>query len=65
MKITPLKFAREYMPLEREILGQLRMFLVGLTGGIATGKSTVSAIFKEHNIAVIDSDEIAREGIRR
>ncbi|VDM47493.1 unnamed protein product [Toxocara canis] len=37
------------------------MFLVGLTGGIATGKSTVSAIFREHGITVVDADLIARE----
>lgn len=33
---------------------------IGLTGGIATGKSTVSNIFKEHNIPVIDADIEAR-----
>ena len=36
------------------------MFIVGVTGGIASGKSTVSAVFKEHNIPVIDADVIAR-----
>ena len=36
------------------------MFLVGLTGGIATGKSTTANIFKEHNVPVIDADVIAR-----
>lgn len=38
------------------------MFIVGLTGGIATGKSTVSNIFKECGIPVIDADIIARKG---
>lgn len=33
---------------------------IGLTGGIATGKSTVSKYFREHRIPVIDSDEIAK-----
>uniref|UniRef100_A0A914X5V7 Dephospho-CoA kinase domain-containing protein n=1 Tax=Plectus sambesii TaxID=2011161 RepID=A0A914X5V7_9BILA len=37
------------------------MFLVGLTGGIATGKSTVAAVFREHNVPVIDADELARQ----
>ncbi|XP_029157425.1 dephospho-CoA kinase domain-containing protein [Nylanderia fulva] len=37
------------------------MFLVGLTGGIATGKSSVAAIFREHGIPVIDADLIARK----
>lgn len=38
------------------------MFIVGLTGGIATGKSSVCAIFREYGIPVIDADIIAREG---
>ncbi|XP_067005516.2 dephospho-CoA kinase domain-containing protein [Anabrus simplex] len=37
------------------------MFIVGLTGGIATGKSTVAEIFREHGIPVIDADVIARK----
>lgn len=35
-----------------------RPFIIGLTGGIATGKSTVSNKFKKANIQVVDSDEI-------
>ena len=35
--------------------------LVGLTGGIATGKSTVSAIFRSLGGEVIDADALARE----
>lgn len=38
------------------------MFIVGLTGGIATGKTTVADIFKENGIPVIDADIIARKG---
>ena len=34
---------------------------MGLTGGIATGKSTVSSIFKSHNIPIIDADVLARQ----
>ncbi|XP_071451770.1 dephospho-CoA kinase isoform X2 [Hetaerina americana] len=37
------------------------MFIVGLTGGIATGKSYVSSIFREHGITVIDADTMARK----
>ncbi|XP_041987433.1 dephospho-CoA kinase [Aricia agestis] len=36
------------------------MFIVGLTGGLATGKSTVLSIFRENGIAVIDADEVAK-----
>ena len=35
--------------------------VLGLTGSIATGKSTVSAFFRELNIPVIDADWVARE----
>lgn len=34
--------------------------IIGLTGGIATGKSTASNIFKEKGFMVIDADEIAQ-----
>lgn len=40
---------------------QNRPMIIGLTGGIATGKSTVSRILKAEGIDVIDADEIARE----
>jgi len=40
------------------------MFIVGLTGGIATGKSTVSRIFKDLGCPVVDADEIAREVVK-
>jgi dephospho-CoA kinase len=42
-----------------------RFLLVGLTGGIATGKSTVSAIFHELGCVVIDADLLAREVVER
>src|SRR5690625_2710222 len=35
--------------------------VIGLIGGIATGKSTVSSMFKKFQIPVIDADKIARE----
>ena len=34
---------------------------VGLTGGIASGKSTVAQIFKSKGIPVLDSDQISRD----
>lgn len=37
------------------------MKVIGLTGGIGTGKSTVSAYLGQFNIPVIDADAIARE----
>ena len=37
------------------------MLKVGLTGGIASGKSTVSRIFASFGAKVLDADEVARE----
>ncbi|GLI50451.1 dephospho-CoA kinase [Tepidanaerobacter syntrophicus] len=37
------------------------MTVIGLTGGIASGKSTVTALLKEKGAAIIDADKIARE----
>ena len=37
------------------------MILVGLTGGVATGKSTVAKMFKRCGAIVIDADKLARE----
>lgn len=38
---------------------------VGLTGGIASGKSTVSAILRELGAVVIDADALAREVVAK
>ena len=40
------------------------MLLVGLTGGVATGKSTVAKMFKQCGAVVIDADELARDVVR-
>jgi len=37
------------------------MYLIGLTGGIASGKSTVSARLAERGAVVVDADVLARE----
>jgi dephospho-CoA kinase len=37
------------------------LLLVGLTGGIGAGKSTVSALLAEHGAVVVDADQIARD----
>jgi dephospho-CoA kinase len=39
--------------------------LFGLTGGIASGKSTVAAQLRTHGVPVIDADELAREVLRQ
>ncbi|MCZ6925535.1 MAG: dephospho-CoA kinase, partial [Rickettsia endosymbiont of Ixodes persulcatus] len=37
------------------------MFTVALTGGIASGKSTVARYFAELGVNIIDADQIGRE----
>ncbi|WP_417665809.1 dephospho-CoA kinase [Pseudidiomarina sp.] len=36
------------------------MFVVGVTGGIGSGKTTVTDLFQAHGITVVDADVIAR-----
>lgn len=36
------------------------MLLVGLTGGLASGKSTIARLFHEFGAAIIDADDLAR-----
>ncbi len=36
-------------------------FIVGLTGGVASGKSTVAGLFSELGVPVLDTDQIARD----
>ena len=38
-----------------------QVFRVGLTGGVASGKSTVAELFQGLGVTVIDTDHIARE----
>jgi dephospho-CoA kinase len=39
----------------------LKKFIVGLTGGIASGKTTVANLFAQYGIDLVDADVIARE----
>jgi dephospho-CoA kinase len=39
--------------------------IIGLTGGIASGKSTVSAIMKNAGAVIIDADRIARDVVKK
>ena len=41
-----------------------KCMIIGLTGGIASGKSTVSSILIEKGFRVIDSDKISREVVQ-
>jgi dephospho-CoA kinase len=37
---------------------------LGLTGGIASGKSTVAKILRELSVPVVDADELSRQAVR-
>ena len=39
------------------------MFIIGLTGGIGSGKSTIASWFRDWHIPVIDGDKLAREAV--
>lgn len=41
------------------------MRIIGLTGGIASGKSTVAHVLEELGIPVIDADHLARRAVER
>lgn len=39
--------------------------LIGLTGGIATGKSTATKLFEQHGIPVVDADVVSRQMVEK
>lgn len=41
------------------------MLVIGLTGGIGSGKTTVAKLFTERGITVIDTDQLARDVTQR
>lgn len=41
------------------------MVIAGLTGGIASGKSTVSAFLKDAGAVIVDADKIARDVVQK
>ena len=57
-----MKLKKEHHKLKIEDrLYQTKIPVVGLTGGIATGKSTVSAILRSEGISVIDADLLVKD----
>ena len=46
------------------MISSAAMILVGLTGGVATGKTTVATMFRRCGAVVIDADELAREVVK-
>ncbi len=47
-----------------EVMRRNRPYAVGLTGGIASGKSTVARAFADLGVPVLDADEAARSVLR-
>ena len=39
--------------------------VIGLTGGIATGKSTVSRILKDKGFCIVDADVASRKAVEK
>ena len=54
------------MPNETAVNKDLRtrVRIIGLTGGIASGKSSVARIFQERGVEVIDADQLSREAVK-
>lgn len=42
-----------------------KKFIVGLTGGIACGKSSIANLFKKLNVSIVDADQIARDVVEK
>ncbi|TCP95743.1 dephospho-CoA kinase [Cricetibacter osteomyelitidis] len=40
-------------------------FIVGLTGGIGSGKSTIAELFAELNVPIVDADLVARQVVEK
>ena len=42
-----------------------RKFIVGLTGGIASGKSAIATLFKRLGVNIVDADQVARDVVQK
>ena len=51
----------QFMPFSLPYTGHIMTFILGLTGGIGSGKSAASQWFETQGICVVDADIVARE----
>ena len=40
-------------------------YVVGLTGGIGSGKSTIAELFAKQGVPIIDADVVARQVVEK
>ena len=60
----PEKVKKHIFDTLKNICNESDALLVGLTGGIATGKSTVAEMFRDLGAVIIDFDLLAREVVK-
>ncbi|KAJ7972935.1 Dephospho-CoA kinase [Quillaja saponaria] len=53
----------EFVPVDMQLTDGMR--IEGLAGGISSGKSTVSNLFKSHDFPVVDTDLVARDVLKK
>jgi len=58
------RFEHSTVPLRRKLPEEGNPIVLGVTGGIACGKSLICHLFKELGAAVLSADELAREAVR-
>jgi dephospho-CoA kinase len=58
------RFDHNIVPLGRKLPEEGRPIVLGITGGIACGKSLICHFFKELGATVLSADELAREAVR-
>ena len=49
--------------LQNKDIADCRKFGVGLSGGVATGKSTISGLLRKRGYLVVDADDLARRAV--
>ena len=48
-----------------QVARNIMTYIVGLTGGIGSGKSTIANLFVELGIPIVDADIVAREVVEK